>query len=77
MNTIFKNDWMEIYTCNNAYFIKYNSGDLINSIREIEVSEEDAKRAQESGEAAYHIILHYDNIAMYGEDYLERRKQKP
>lgn len=62
MEIIYKNDWMQIKRKNERYIIQYNTGDLANSINEIEVSKADADRAQESGKCAYEVILKYQNL---------------
>jgi len=64
MEVIFKTDWMEISKTAGSYKIQYNSGDMINSIKEIEVSEEDAVLAQKNDQEAYNVIIKYQNIEM-------------
>ena len=59
MEIIFQNDWMQILQDNSKYIIQYNSGDLINSIREVEVSKADAEKAQTSDQNAYEVIIKY------------------
>ena len=62
MEIVYKNDWMQIIKKGEQYIIQYNSGDLINSIREIEVSKADALKAQKSEQSAYEVILKYQNL---------------
>ena len=62
MVIVYKNDWMQIIKKGEQYIIQYNSGDLINSIREIEVSKDDALKAQKSEQNAYEVILKYQNL---------------
>ena len=62
MEIVYKNDWMQIIKKGEQYIIQYNSGDLINSIREIEVSKDDALKAQKSEQNAYEVILKYHNL---------------
>lgn len=62
MEMVYKNDWMQIIKKGEQYIIQYNSGDLINSIREIEVSKDDALKAQKSEQNAYEVILKYQNL---------------
>ncbi len=69
---IYKDDSMEIFEHNGIYTIRYDSGDHFGTIREIEVTEEEAMRAQESEEAAERIIIHHQNIELFGEDYMNR-----
>ncbi len=69
---IYKDDSMEIFEHNGIYTIRYDSGDHFGTIREIEVTEEEAMRAQESEDAAYWVIIHRRNIERLGEDYMNR-----
>ncbi len=62
MEIVYKNDWMQIIKKYEQYIIRYNSGDLINSIREIKVSEADALKAQKNEQSAYEVILKYQNL---------------
>ena len=62
MEMVYKNDWMQIIKESEQYIIQYNSGDLINSIEEIAVSESDAVKAQENEQSAYEIIIKYQNL---------------
>jgi len=62
MEIVYKNDWMQIIKKGEQYIIQYNSGDLIISIREIEVSKDDALKAQKSEQNAYEVILKYQNL---------------
>ena len=64
MEMLFKNDWLQINKENNSYKIIYNSGDHINSVKEIEVSGEDALLAQRSDSDAENVIIKYQNIEM-------------
>ena len=72
MITIYRNYWLEIFKDDERYVIRYNSGDHFDSIREIEVTEEDAMRAQEGDEAAYWVITHYKNVEQFGEEEMNR-----
>ena len=62
MEIVYKNDWMQITKKGEQYIIQYNSGDLINSIREIKVSKADALEAQKNEQSAYEVILKYQNL---------------
>lgn len=64
MEIIFENYWMRISRTRDKYNIKYNSGDLMDSVREIEVSEEDALLAKQSDKDANSVIIKYQNIEM-------------
>jgi len=41
------------------YFIRYEAGELAPYLKDLEVTEEEAKRAQKSWDDAYHIIVDY------------------
>lgn len=62
MMIIFKNDWMKLMRIEDKYILQYNSGDLINSIKEIEISELDATKAQKDDQSAYEVIIKYQNL---------------
>lgn len=72
MITIYKNYWMEIFKDRAMYIIRYNTGDHFNRTKERIVTEEEAMRAQESDDAAMEILDKYDNIELFGEDYMIR-----
>lgn len=68
MEIINKKDWMQIFKNDDQYIIRYNSGDLINSIKDIVVSKADAQKAGESDQAAYEVILKYQNLDQFPTD---------
>lgn len=59
MNTIFIDYGIEIIIKNDKYYIRYDTGEIVQKMSEIEVSEEDAKKAQKSSDDAYKVILSY------------------
>ena len=61
MEVIYENDWMRILKIGTEYLIKYNSGDLVDSIQEVKVSEADSHKAQKSDQDAYDVIIKYQN----------------
>jgi hypothetical protein len=67
MKRIFENAWMRIEEDGGQHCLKYNSGDLTNSQKEIFISEEDALIAQQSNLAAENIIHKYFNLETRGE----------
>ena len=62
MKKIFEDYGIEILTKDDKYYIRYDTGEIVGRIDEIEVSEEDSIRAQKSEEDAYHVILKYQNL---------------
>lgn len=67
MEVIYEKDWMQIFNNDEQYIIRYNSGDLMNSMRDISVTKADALKAQESDQMAYEIILKYQNLEQFPE----------
>jgi hypothetical protein len=59
MEKIFDDYGIEVLKEEGKYYIKYDAGEIVQKIDEIEVSEEDAKLAQRSSEDAYVVILKY------------------
>jgi len=61
MEVIYENSWMKIEKKDNEYKLIYDTGDHIGTIDKIIVTKEEATEAQESYDAAYHIIIKYQN----------------
>ena len=59
MKNIFNDYGIEIFIRDDKYYIRYDAGEIVQKMDEIEVSEEDAKKAQKSSEDAYMVILSY------------------
>ena len=64
MDIIFEDTWIKIGIVDGKHCIRYNSGDLTNSIKEVFVSEEDAGIAQRSSQDAMNVINKYYNLEM-------------
>lgn len=62
MEIVYDRGWMQVIKRENRVYIRYNSGDMINSIDEIEVSISDAINAQEGDQIANEIIIKYQNL---------------
>lgn len=54
---IFSGFGIEIFIREGRYFIRYDAGELVVLMREIEVSQEEAARAQIDEKNAYDVIL--------------------
>lgn len=54
---IFCDYGIEVFFRDGRYYIRVDSGEIASRIIELEVSEEDAKRAQLSENDAYHVII--------------------
>lgn len=57
MNKIFEAYGIEIHEQDGRYVLRYDNGEMVSRIEEIEISESDAIRAQQNSEEAYHVIL--------------------
>lgn len=57
MDRIFCGFGIEIFSHEGRYFLRYDDGEINSRIVDIEVSEEDALRAQISEKDAYRVII--------------------
>lgn len=58
----FEDYGIKIFTENGKCFIEYDAGEIVAQMDEIEVSKEDAERAQKSADDAYRVILEYQSL---------------
>lgn len=59
MEKIFSDFGIEIYSQGQKHYIQYDAGEIVQKIVTIEVSKDDAEKAQKSSEDAYHVIIQY------------------
>ena len=57
MENVFSDYGIEIFKGDGKYFLRYDSGEIVSKLMEIEISEEDAIRAQLSEKDAYWVII--------------------
>lgn len=57
MKKIFEEYGVEILTEKRKYYVKYDTGEIVEQFDTIEISESDAMRAQLSEKDAYDVIL--------------------
>ena len=62
MKKIYEDYGIIIMQGDNKYYIQYDAGELVDKIDIIEVSKEDAEKAQIGEEEAYSVILQYQNL---------------
>lgn len=62
MKKIFEDYGIIIMQDNEKYYIQYDAGELVDKIDTIEVSKEDAEKAQIGEENAYNVILQYQKL---------------
>ncbi|MFA0814277.1 MAG: hypothetical protein ACC608_00645 [Anaerofustis sp.] len=61
MKRIFNDYGIEIDEENGKYVIRYDAGEIVSQIEEIEVTKSDADLAQISAQKAYEVIIKYQN----------------
>ncbi|MCI9127986.1 MAG: hypothetical protein HFG28_12575 [Eubacterium sp.] len=62
MKKIYEDYGIIIMQGDNKYYIQYDAGELVDKIDIIEVSKENAEKAQIGEEEAYSVILQYQNL---------------
>jgi hypothetical protein len=59
--TFFSDYGIEIYKRSGKIYIRYDAGELVVQMREIEITEEEAAKAQISVKDAYNLIIACEN----------------
>ncbi len=72
MELIFSGYGVEIHKQEGRYFLTFDAGGIVDEYKTFEITQDEAMRAQESGEDADWVINHYKNIERLGEDYMNR-----
>ena len=70
MEVIFESSWMKIEKQDNEFKLIYDTGDHIGTIDEIIISKAEAIQAQQSDDAAYQVIIKYQNERMFVQESL-------
>lgn len=68
MEKIMEDEGIELYRNNNKYYLRYDAGELMIKMKNIEISAEEAKNVISNPDSAYHIIIGYHNRGIYGEN---------
>jgi hypothetical protein len=69
MQKIMEDEGIELYKDNNSkYYLRYDSGELMIKMKNLEISAEEAKNVVNNPDSAYNIILAYHDKGIYGED---------
>jgi hypothetical protein len=69
MEKIMEDEGIGLYKSNNKYYLRYDSGELMIKIKNLEISEEEAKSVINNPDVSYDIIISYQNKGIYGEDF--------
>lgn len=72
MELIFNEYDVKIHRDNERFFLTYDAGHIIEEYKTIEITKDEALRAQENSKAAYLVIIHHQNVERFGEDYMNR-----
>lgn len=67
MEKVFEGYGIGIVKKDEKLFLRYDAGEIVSDYREIEISQEDAEKAQKSSQGAYEVIIAYQNKNIYGE----------
>ena len=68
MQKIMEDEGIELYKDNNKYYLRYDSGELMIKMKNLEISAEEVKKVVNNPNFAYNIILAYHDRGIYGED---------
>ena len=69
MEKIMEDEGIGLYKSNNKYYLRYDSGELMIKIKNLEISEEEAKSVINNPDVSYDIIISYQNKGIYGKDF--------
>lgn len=68
MQKILENEGIELYKDGGKYYLRYDSGELMIKMKNIEISAQEAKNVVNDPDSAYKIILAYHDNGIYGQD---------
>ena len=69
MQKIMEDEGIALYRNNNKYYLRYDAGELMIKMKNLEISAEEAKNVITNSNSAYNIILAYHDKGIYGEDF--------
>lgn len=61
---VFEGHGIEVLKRGSQFFIRYDAGEIVVEMKEIEVSEKEAEKAQEGERQAYEVILRAQQHAL-------------
>ena len=64
MKLLFNDYGIEIFQHEEKYFIRYDAGEIVTKMDEIEISRQDAENAQKGSNCAYDVIIKHQNMKM-------------
>ena len=68
MQKIMEDEGIELYNNDGQYYLRYDSGELMIKMKNLRISQEEAKTVVENPDCAYNIILAYQDRGIYGDD---------
>ena len=69
MQKIMEDEGIELYKNSNKYYLRYDAGELMIKMKNLEISAKDAQNVINNPDSAYDIILAYHDRGIYGEDF--------
>ena len=73
---IFCDYGIEIFKRDGHFFIKYDAGEIVGRFEEVEVSEQEARKAQKSESDAYRVLLKHETAPGEGNQPRSSAKDK-
>ena len=68
MEKIIEDEGIGLYKSNNKYYLRYDAGELMIKMKNLEIFEEEARIVLNNPDTSYEIIISYQNKGIYGED---------
>ncbi|UOO38276.1 hypothetical protein IZU99_03195 [Oscillospiraceae bacterium CM] len=68
MQTIMEDEGIELYSNNGKYYLRYDAGELMIKMKNLEISAKEAQDIISNLDTAYNIIITYHDKGVFGED---------
>ena len=68
MQRIMEYKGIELYKNKNKYYLRYDAGELMIKMKNLEITEKEAHNIINKPDSAYHIIIGYQDKGIYGDD---------
>lgn len=68
MKKIFENQGIELLQYNERYYLRYDVGELMIKVKDLEITNEEAQKVIDNPELTYNVIVSYHDKGIYGND---------
>lgn len=68
MIKILEDDGIVLLKSNNQYFLQYDAGELMIKMKNLPITNEEAKKVIDNPDVSYNIIIQYQDKGQFGED---------